>query len=231
MCYLLNSKLHTRQWLVPIFKPLFLQPLKTQHTRVTTTPIIIHHHVSPTTTTTSVRTTRRINRLRFIWKGCCCWNRRRSLRSWRGLLSTNSSVFMEETTIIQWTRFSNEYNIFGSGNLEGDLQYGAISRYSLLWLLMWATAMGLLIHLGEVRCWIKEVFLNDFMYVYFLNNFDDENRCCCWWWRSDYRWQWCCWRLFVFGIFFWIFMNVDEGSVKDDEEEIERKGWRIFWIF
>jgi len=28
MFYLLNSKLHIRQWLVPIFKPLFLQPLK-----------------------------------------------------------------------------------------------------------------------------------------------------------------------------------------------------------
>ncbi|KAK8937115.1 Metal transporter Nramp2 [Platanthera zijinensis] len=33
------------------------------------------------------------------------------------------------------------------GNLEGDLQAGAIAGYSLLWLLLWATAMGLLIQL------------------------------------------------------------------------------------
>ncbi|CAI0464892.1 unnamed protein product [Linum tenue] len=36
------------------------------------------------------------------------------------------------------------------GNLEGDLQAGAIAGYSLLWLLMWATAMGLLIQLLSV---------------------------------------------------------------------------------
>ncbi|WVZ22206.1 hypothetical protein V8G54_000750 [Vigna mungo] len=38
-----------------------------------------------------------------------------------------------------------------SGNLEGDLQAGAIAGYSLLWLLMWATAMGLLIQLLSAR--------------------------------------------------------------------------------
>ncbi|WJX95096.1 Metal transporter Nramp3 [Trifolium repens] len=37
------------------------------------------------------------------------------------------------------------------GNLEGDLQAGAIAGYSLLWLLMWATAMGLLIQLLAAR--------------------------------------------------------------------------------
>ncbi|CAI0451676.1 unnamed protein product [Linum tenue] len=37
------------------------------------------------------------------------------------------------------------------GNLEGDLQAGAIAGYSLLWLLMWATAMGLLIQLLSAR--------------------------------------------------------------------------------
>ncbi|XVF64148.1 hypothetical protein PTKIN_Ptkin09bG0144500 [Pterospermum kingtungense] len=37
------------------------------------------------------------------------------------------------------------------GNLEGDLQAGAIAGYSLLWLLMWATVMGLLIQLLSVR--------------------------------------------------------------------------------
>lgn len=37
------------------------------------------------------------------------------------------------------------------GNLEGDLQSGAIAGYSLLWLLMWATAMGLLIQLLSAR--------------------------------------------------------------------------------
>lgn len=37
------------------------------------------------------------------------------------------------------------------GNLEGDLQAGAIAGYSLLWLLMWATGMGLLIQLLAAR--------------------------------------------------------------------------------
>ncbi|KAL5559131.1 hypothetical protein UlMin_035342 [Ulmus minor] len=37
------------------------------------------------------------------------------------------------------------------GNLEGDLQAGAIAGYSLLWLLMWATIMGLIIQLLSVR--------------------------------------------------------------------------------
>ncbi|KAM6542867.1 hypothetical protein CsatB_007314 [Cannabis sativa] len=37
------------------------------------------------------------------------------------------------------------------GNLEGDLQAGAIAGYSLLWLLMWATIMGLMIQLLSAR--------------------------------------------------------------------------------
>ncbi|XP_027091106.1 metal transporter Nramp3.2 [Coffea arabica] len=37
------------------------------------------------------------------------------------------------------------------GNLEGDLQAGAIAGYSLLWLLMWSTVMGLLIQLLSLR--------------------------------------------------------------------------------
>ena len=37
------------------------------------------------------------------------------------------------------------------GNLEGDLQAGAIAGYSLLWLLMWATLMGLLIQMLSAR--------------------------------------------------------------------------------
>nr|ABR27746.1 metal transporter NRAMP3 [Noccaea caerulescens] len=37
------------------------------------------------------------------------------------------------------------------GNLEGDLQSGAVAGYSLLWLLMWATAMGLLVQLLSAR--------------------------------------------------------------------------------
>ncbi|CAI9115919.1 OLC1v1016932C1 [Oldenlandia corymbosa var. corymbosa] len=37
------------------------------------------------------------------------------------------------------------------GNLEGDLQAGAIAGYSLLWLLMWSTLMGLLIQLLSLR--------------------------------------------------------------------------------
>ncbi|KAG8062733.1 hypothetical protein GUJ93_ZPchr0003g17781 [Zizania palustris] len=37
------------------------------------------------------------------------------------------------------------------GNLEGDLQAGAIAGDSLLWLLFWATAMGLLVQLLAAR--------------------------------------------------------------------------------
>ncbi|KAL3655258.1 Natural resistance-associated macrophage protein 2 [Castilleja foliolosa] len=37
------------------------------------------------------------------------------------------------------------------GNLEGDLQAGAIAGYSLLWLLLWSTLMGLLIQLMSLR--------------------------------------------------------------------------------
>lgn len=37
------------------------------------------------------------------------------------------------------------------GNLEGDLRAGAIAGYELLWLLMWATMMGLLIQLLSAR--------------------------------------------------------------------------------
>eukprot|EP00252_Welwitschia_mirabilis_P023379 TRINITY_DN6590_c0_g3_i1.p1 TRINITY_DN6590_c0_g3~~TRINITY_DN6590_c0_g3_i1.p1 ORF type:complete len:499 (-),score=38.09 TRINITY_DN6590_c0_g3_i1:446-1942(-) len=37
------------------------------------------------------------------------------------------------------------------GNLEADLQAGAVAGYSLLWLLMWATVMGLIIQLLAAR--------------------------------------------------------------------------------
>ncbi|KAG5009099.1 hypothetical protein JHK87_017614 [Glycine soja] len=37
------------------------------------------------------------------------------------------------------------------GNLEGDLQAGAIAGYTLLWLLMWSTIMGLVIQLLSAR--------------------------------------------------------------------------------
>ncbi|KAK3019992.1 hypothetical protein RJ639_003340 [Escallonia herrerae] len=37
------------------------------------------------------------------------------------------------------------------GNLEGNLQAGAIAGYSLLWLLLWATAMGLLVQMLSAR--------------------------------------------------------------------------------
>lgn len=37
------------------------------------------------------------------------------------------------------------------GNLEADLQAGATAGYSLLWLLFWATAMGLLVQLLAAR--------------------------------------------------------------------------------
>lgn len=37
------------------------------------------------------------------------------------------------------------------GNLESNLQAGGIAGYSLLWLLFWATAMGLLIQLLSAR--------------------------------------------------------------------------------
>lgn len=45
----------------------------------------------------------------------------------------------------------NEYSFLDPGNLEGDLQAGAIAGYSLLWLLLWATVMGLMIQLLSAR--------------------------------------------------------------------------------
>ena len=35
------------------------------------------------------------------------------------------------------------------GNLESDLQSGAQAQYSLLWVLLWATAMGLFIQVRQ----------------------------------------------------------------------------------
>lgn len=37
------------------------------------------------------------------------------------------------------------------GNLEGDLQAGAVAGYQLLWLLLWATVMGALVQLLSAR--------------------------------------------------------------------------------
>ena len=37
------------------------------------------------------------------------------------------------------------------GNLESDLQSGAVAGYALLWLLMWATVMGLVLQLLSAR--------------------------------------------------------------------------------
>ncbi|CAK9155396.1 unnamed protein product [Ilex paraguariensis] len=37
------------------------------------------------------------------------------------------------------------------GNLEGDIRAGALAGYSLLWLLMWSTFLGLLIQLLSLR--------------------------------------------------------------------------------
>lgn len=35
------------------------------------------------------------------------------------------------------------------GNLESDLQSGAQAQYALLWVLLWATAMGLFIQVTQ----------------------------------------------------------------------------------
>nr|GME00242.1 metal transporter Nramp2-like [Ipomoea batatas] len=56
------------------------------------------------------------------------------------------------------------------GNLEGDIQAGAIAGYSLLWLLMWSTAMGLLIQLLSLRLGVAtgrhlaEIFREEYPY-------------------------------------------------------------------
>ncbi|KAJ8538124.1 hypothetical protein K7X08_014664 [Anisodus acutangulus] len=62
------------------------------------------------------------------------------------------------------------------GNLEGDLQAGAIAGYSLLWLLMWSTFMGLLIQLLSLRLGVAtcrhlaEICREDFIFL-FLENY------------------------------------------------------------
>ncbi|GMN27653.1 hypothetical protein TIFTF001_041063 [Ficus carica] len=71
----------------------------------------------------------------------------------------SSSAAAGETPPFSWKKlwlftgpgFLMSIAFLDPGNLEGDLQAGAIAGYSLLWLLMWATAMGLLVQLLSAR--------------------------------------------------------------------------------
>ncbi|KAE8704123.1 Metal transporter Nramp2 [Hibiscus syriacus] len=67
--------------------------------------------------------------------------------SWKKLCLFTSSGFLISIAFLD------------SGNLEDDLQAGAIAGYSLLWLLMWAMAMGLLVmaELALIGADIQEV--------------------------------------------------------------------------
>lgn len=64
---------------------------------------------------------------------------------------TKTPPFPGKNYGLYWTGFLDEYSLLDPGNLEGDLQAGAIAGYSLLWLLFWATAMGLLVQLLAAR--------------------------------------------------------------------------------
>ncbi|GFZ18798.1 NRAMP metal ion transporter 2 [Actinidia rufa] len=68
------------------------------------------------------------------------------------LLPNQSLDYDEEETAYEPTE---KVRVIGPsstpGNLEGDLQAGAVAGDSLLWLLLWATAMGLLVQLLAAR--------------------------------------------------------------------------------
>lgn len=76
-----------------------------------------------------------------------------------GLDSYSDSADCNSTPPFSWKKlwlftgpgFLMSIAFLDPGNLEGDLQAGAIAGYSLLWLLMWATGMGLLIQLLSAR--------------------------------------------------------------------------------
>ncbi|KAL3526845.1 hypothetical protein ACH5RR_011501 [Cinchona calisaya] len=71
----------------------------------------------------------------------------------------NDDVYSTKTPPFSWKKlwlftgpgFLMSIAFLDPGNLEGDLQAGAIAGYSLLWLLLWATAMGLLVQLLSAR--------------------------------------------------------------------------------
>lgn len=75
------------------------------------------------------------------------------------LFSDSESLDFNTTPPFSWKKlwlftgpgFLMSIAFLDPGNLEGDLQAGAIAGYSLLWLLMWATGMGLLIQLLSAR--------------------------------------------------------------------------------
>ncbi|KAL3505082.1 hypothetical protein ACH5RR_034923 [Cinchona calisaya] len=72
---------------------------------------------------------------------------------------TSHSIEEDEAPPFSWKKlweftgpgFLMSVAFLDPGNLEGDLQAGAIAGYSLLWLLMWSTFMGLLIQLLSLR--------------------------------------------------------------------------------
>ncbi|GMH17963.1 hypothetical protein Nepgr_019804 [Nepenthes gracilis] len=80
-----------------------------------------------------------------------------------GKINTIDSDSLEyneiETLLFSWKKlwrfmgpgFLMSIGFLDPGNLEGDLQAGAIAGHSLLWLLLWATMMGLLIQLLSAR--------------------------------------------------------------------------------
>lgn len=70
-----------------------------------------------------------------------------------------ASVAVEEVPPFSWRKlwlftgpgFLMSIAYLDPGNLESDLQSGALAGYSLLWLLMWATVMGLVLQLLSAR--------------------------------------------------------------------------------
>ena len=52
---------------------------------------------------------------------------------------------------IYWTWMAHVHSLFRSRNLEADLQSGAYTGYQLLWMLFWATIMGLLLQVLAAR--------------------------------------------------------------------------------
>ncbi|KDP32024.1 hypothetical protein JCGZ_12485 [Jatropha curcas] len=75
------------------------------------------------------------------------------------IIGVDSDAYADKAPPFSWRKlwlftgpgFLMSIAFLDPGNLEGDLQAGAIAGYSLLWLLLWATAMGLLVQLLAAR--------------------------------------------------------------------------------
>ena len=62
-----------------------------------------------------------------------------------------AALLVPEAVALHGAWVPHEHHVPGPDNLEGNLRASAIAGETLLWLLMWATTMGLLVHLLAAR--------------------------------------------------------------------------------